>query len=370
LRAGDWRAFISVGLALLTTQTAFYFTAAALPLYLHDLGAGQARIGLEVGTANVVGMIANFVIGPVLDRYGPRRFLALGAIIYLVTSAGMLLLPYEVPVTLFRGLQGIGGAAVMPAAYILGSRLLASRVGTAMGLIGAISNLGLAIGPPIGLALYTVHGAQGLFIPSILAAVVGLLCVIPVPATTSSSHRTLGFTYSRSWTRLLIGYGLAVFYWGGVIAYLPLVLRAEHGANAGIFFTADAIGVLVLRIPTGMFTDRYGTLLAKTLGVVTTLPGIAALALSPTIPALVVAGVFTGGSAGLLIPGVMADLSRLSSEENRGTAMALGGGAFSAAVFLGSATSGLLVGPGGFTAVLVVGFVACLAALPFLWTWP
>jgi len=69
---------------------------------------------------------------------------------------------------------------------------------------------------------------------------------------------------------------------------------------------------------------------------------------------------------GLLITGVMTDLSNLSSEANRGAAMSTGGGSLSAAFFLGGTVSGVLIGPGGFDAVLAVGAVSCLLAVPFV----
>jgi len=62
----------------------------------------------------------------------------------------------------------------------------------------------------------------------------------------------------------------------------------------------------------------------------------------------------------------MTDLSNLSREANRGTAMSTGGASLSAAFFLGGTVSGLLIGPGGFNAVLAVGAVSCILAVPFV----
>jgi MFS family permease len=175
-----------------------------------------------------------------------------------------------------------------------------------------------------------------------------------------------GLGFDRAWLPPLLANALAVMYFGGIVAYLPLMLRHVHGPNAGIFFTADAVGVLLLRIPTGVLADRYGSLLPKVIGVAATLPGIAVLALPASIPVLIVSGAFTGVGAGLFITGILADLARLSSDANRGTAMSLGTGSFSAAIFIGSAVSGLLIGA-GFDAILIFGFATTAAALPFAW---
>jgi MFS family permease len=155
-------------------------------------------------------------------------------------------------------------------------------------------------------------------------------------------------------------------YFGGILAYLPLYLRQVHGPNAGIFFSADAVGVLLLRIPTGMLADRSGSFLPKLLGVAVTIPGIAVLMLPPSLATLIAGGAGTGIGAGLFITGVMGDLARMSNDANRGTAISLGTGSFNGAIFVGSSISGLLIGPGGFDAVLIFGLLTTIAAFPLV----
>jgi len=111
------------------------------------------------------------------------------------------------------------------------------------------------------------------------------------------------------------------------------------------------------RTPTGVPSPSWG------LGI--TLPGIAILSLPSSIVVLALSGALTGIGAGLLVTGITADLSALSSEGNRGTAMAVAGASFSGGIFAGSAISGLLIGSGGFHAVLLFGGITCLAAVPF-----
>jgi len=363
--SADWRTFFVVGAVLIVTQLGFYLTAAALPLYLHDLGAAQDRIGLEVGLGNVTALMVTLVLGPALNRYGSRVFLIGGAGLYLVTGIGMLAIAHEAAVAGFRALQGIGNAIIMPSAFTLGARLIPRRQATTLGLLGALNNISLATGPPIGLTLYAQHGSSGLFLPAIGAAALGLVMMLLVPSGGGAREPARGFGFDRIWIPVLLANALAATYFGGILAYLPLYLHGIHGPNAGIFFTADALGVLLLRIPTGMLADRRGSLLPKLLGVSITLPGIAMLALPPSVLTLSLSGAGTGIGAGLLITGVMADLARLSAEGNRGTAMSMGNASFSAGIFSGSALSGLLIGPGGFDAVLLYGGVTCVAALPF-----
>jgi MFS family permease len=356
-----------VGASLALTQIGFYLTAAALPLYLRDLGAAQGRIGLEVGLGNLAALIATIALGPAINRRGAQLFLRAGAVLYLAAAVGMLLVAHEGAVAAFRTLQGVGNAFMGPSAFVLAAALMPLRRGMAIGLLGALNTVALAVGPPIGLALYAGHGAEALFWPAAAIAALGLAVTLILPSRKAPAAAAPGLGFDRVWLPPLLANGLAVMYFGGIVAYLPLVLRHVHGPNAGIFFSADAIGVLLLRVPTGILADRSGSLLPKVVGVALTLPGIAVLALPASIPVLIISGAFTGVGAGLFITGILADLAGLSTDANRGTAMSLGTGSFSAAIFIGSAVSGLLIGPWGWDAILAFGFITTAAALPFTW---
>jgi len=362
----SWRSFVVAGAVLAVIQIGFYLTAAALPLYLRDHGAPEARIGFDVGLGSLSGVALVLLAGPAINRYGPVLFLRLAAAVYLIASLGMLLVPQEVSITAFRALQGSGMAVAIPSTYTLGAQLLPRRPATALGMLGALNSLALAAGPPIGLQLYVGRSAVWLFLPAAATAALGLGATVILPRHEPSPEPASGLGFDLSWLPSILGNMLFAANFGGILAYLPLYLRQLHGPNAGIFFTADALGVLLLRVPTGMLADRYGSFLPKLIGLVVTLPGLAALFLRPSVATLVVAGAGTGVGAGLFITGVLGDLSRRSTEANRGTAMSLGSGSFSGAIFAGGIVSGLLIGPYGWNAIVWLGVMTCLASLPFV----
>ncbi|MER3418394.1 MAG: hypothetical protein C4343_04685, partial [Chloroflexota bacterium] len=62
--------------------------------------------------------------------------------------------------------------------------------------------------------------------------------------------RFVGIAYRTSWAAPLAIVVLFVAHWGVVTAYLPQ--RAEEaGANIGLFFAADGVSVLLMRVPAG-----------------------------------------------------------------------------------------------------------------------
>jgi MFS family permease len=366
LASASWGRFAAVAVALLFGQGSFYLMAAALPLYLRHLGAATARIGAEVGVSSLVATAGTLLIGPFINRWGPKRLLLAGMLCYLGAALGLLVLPTESAATACRALQGVGTALMVPSALTMAPGLVPLRQGAALGVVGALNSVALAIYPPIGLALYGWGGAPALFVPAVACALAGAALGILLPATPRAKSVARGFGYDGRWTALLLANLLNVAYFGGIVAYLPIVLARAGSLNAGIFFTADALGVLLLRIPTGALVDRYGPRPAEIVGTVLTLAGIWALFLPPSLPALVAAGVGTGIGAGLFVSAVLVALARRSGAHNRGTAMALVSASANIGIFAGSAGSGLLFGPGGFSAVLLFGALTTVASLPLV----
>lgn len=361
-----------IGLSLTIAQGSTTLVVVPLSLYLRSLGAPAGRIGVEVGASSVLATVCTLGVGPLINRWGATPFLRIGMGAYLLAALGLLAIPSEAAVTGFRALQGVGAALVLPSALTLVPQIVSLRAGTAIGAASAITTLATAIGPPLGLAIYAHGGPVPLFLAAAGCAAAGLAvsALLPharphahAPGTKSGTH---WFGYERRWTKELLANALCNAYFGGVAAYLPLALARPGAPNAGIFFTADAVGVLLLRLPTGMLVDRSGPRLAETIGVATTLAGIGALFLPPSTLTLIAAGAGTGVGAGLFLSAVLVSLTGRSGTHNRGTAMALGSASFNLGIFAGGALSGLLVGPGGFTAVLILGLVTTLAGLPLV----
>jgi MFS family permease len=357
---------VIIGLSLTIAQGSTTLVVVPLSLYLRSLGAPTGRIGVEVGASSVLATVCTLGVGPLINRWGAKPLLQIGMGAYLLAALGLLAVPSEAAVTGFRALQGVGAALVLPGALTLVPQIVSLRAGTAIGAAGAVTTVATAVGPPLGLAIYTHGGRAPLFLAAAGCAAVGLAVSTLLPHVRPPRTRPHWFGYERRWTKELLANALCNAYFGGVAAYLPLALAHPGAPNAGIFFTADAVGVLLLRLPTGMLVDRSGPRLAETVGVATTLAGIGALFLPASPLTLIAAGAGTGVGAGLFLSAVLVSLILRSGAHNRGTAVALGSASFNVGIFAGGALSGVLVGPGGFTAVLLLGLVTTLAGLPLV----
>ena len=402
---------LQLAVSLFAIQAGFHGFTAALPLALAQHGVPDPEIGLVVGAAAVVQFPAAFVAGAAVDRFGGRRLMAAGALAYLCGAAIILLLGVDpatarLPLLVARIFQGIGIATTLPAALSLVPGLVEpARRGFALALVGSAHNLTLVLLPPLSLAVLAASSLSGVAASVAVIVVAGLVVaafpmargnggpseVEParqgltarVPTSSRSTagaqrsgarhdradplqpaRRSLGFAFRSTWLRPLTITLLYVAHWGVITAYLPQRAHAA-GADVGLFFVADGVAVLLLRVPSGWLADRTPPRRLILLGLALTGIAIGLLFLPPTTLLLVGAGLLTGAGAGLILTPLLVEISHLSAEEDRGSAFALFSGALAGALVLGSIGGAPIIALAGFEAAIAasIGGLACAAVL-------
>ncbi|HEY5134529.1 MAG TPA: MFS transporter, partial [Candidatus Nanopelagicales bacterium] len=86
----------------------------ALPTIQTDLGADQSQLLWAVDAYILVFAALLFTWGVLGDKYGRKKILVTGLTIFAVASAACAFATTPTMLIVFRGLMGIGGAAVLP----------------------------------------------------------------------------------------------------------------------------------------------------------------------------------------------------------------------------------------------------------------
>lgn len=298
--------------------TGLYNWAASLPatylqIYTVQLGANPVELGSLSSIGSVASALAAAPAGALMVRYGMKRTLIVGflsftlsALIYALASHWLTLIPATL-------LSFIAPSLIFPISdmVIVGVTGSGTRA-TAIGLSRVAWNAFSILAPPIATALVvasggmTVEGIRPIFFVQFAAALVAILLVAALmenlklsePGTgggqSSSLWRSMRylFTERRALTWIL-SMAAQRFSMGISMAFLPLWIVESRGADPyiiGAMNTAGIAALLLLSVPVGALSDRYGCL--KVYASIRTLLYLGTLLalLVPTREALIAAG--------------------------------------------------------------------------------
>lgn len=152
-----------------------------LPTLQAELGASGRQL-LWVINAYTLFLAALILVGGALgDRYGRKRGLRDGVLIFALAAVGGGLAPTVEWLILARALQGIGGALLVPSSLaLLSASFPAERRGRAIGLWSTFGAMTVAIGPVVGGWLADAGLWRAVFFIHLPAAAIVLLALTRV----------------------------------------------------------------------------------------------------------------------------------------------------------------------------------------------
>ena len=154
-----WAALIFASLGVLLGGAELMVVAIALPSIVADFG-GWADLGAVSWIVNgylLAYVVAMPLAGRAADLWGARRLYVVALLLFVIGSAGAGWARFAGPddglawLIGWRVVQGLGGGALVPLSMALASHLFSGRSrSAALGLEGAATYIGMAIGPAYG----------------------------------------------------------------------------------------------------------------------------------------------------------------------------------------------------------------------------
>ncbi|MFF7067452.1 multidrug effflux MFS transporter [Streptomyces pseudovenezuelae] len=354
----------------------------SLPEVTDSLRAPAATVQLTL-TACLLGMaLGQLVVGPMSDRWGRRRPLLAGLLVYVVATALCAVAPTVEFLVGFRLVQGLAGAAgiVIARAVVrdLYDGVAMARFFSTLMLIGGVAPI---VAPLIGGQILRVTDWRGVFVVlTVIGALLATLVWVKLPETLPTAERHTGGVVDalHSMRRLLAdlpftGYMLTGgFAFAALFAYIsasPFVVQEIYGASPQTFsllFGVNSVGLVVVgQINGKVLVGRVGLDRVLGVGLLVVTAAAAALLLMTTgvfgevglFP--VAAGLFVLMSAmGVTLPNAQS-LALLRTKHSAGSASALLG----TSSFLIGAVASPLVGMAGEDTAVPMAVVQLAAAL-------
>src|SRR6187549_707313 len=143
--------FVITSVALFMVTLDNLVVTMALPSIRVDLGASIEDLEWTVNAYTLTFAVLLLTGAALGDRFGRRRLFAIGLGVFTFASAGAALAGSAEELILFRAIQGLGGAIVLPLTLtILSASVPKAKRGLALGIWSGISGLAVALGPLVG----------------------------------------------------------------------------------------------------------------------------------------------------------------------------------------------------------------------------
>ncbi|MDQ6737462.1 MAG: MFS transporter [Gemmatimonadota bacterium] len=312
-----------------------------MPFYARTLGASALMVALLMSSFTAAQLLSAPFWGRVSDHYGRRPALLIGlfaaAIAYVVfayaTTLWLLLLS--------RIVQGAGGGTTGVVQAYVADAVEPEERAKALGWISAATNVGVALGPPVGsfaLKIMNVHG------PGLIAAGLCLLNIafaarflsesrdmveakrVPRKAGASLAAIKHVFTHAKDpASRLIWVYAIGIGAFQGITAILALFLADKFGVTADriwvIFTFMGTISVITRAGILGKAVDKWGEVKLSRIGLVMLALGLAAFPIMPTYVTLYLAVTLIPLGTAFTFPCVTSMLSRVINRNERGLYM-------------------------------------------------
>lgn len=150
----------------------------ALKTIEQDLQATQSQLEWAINSYTLVFAGLLFTYGVLGDRYGRRRVLMIGLLLFGLASALSAFAATPEQLIATRALMGIGGAAVLPSTLsIITNVFEPPERGKAIGIWAGSTGLAVAIGPIAGGALLEHFWWGSVFLINVPVVAVGLVAV-------------------------------------------------------------------------------------------------------------------------------------------------------------------------------------------------
>lgn len=232
----------------------------ALPVLQTELGATVAGLQWVVESYALM-LSALLLVGGMLgDNLGHRRVFAAGITLFTAASVWCGLAPDIVQLVLARGVQGLGGALLVPGSLaLISAHFAAGQRGRAIGTWSGFTALAMALGPILGGWLVDNASWRWVFFLNVPVAVVTLFILfrrVPETETTNTGER-LDWWGAALATMALGGVVFALVEWGRTgVAIGPVAGSLAVGIGAGAaFLLVEARGRSPM-VPLGLFRSR------------------------------------------------------------------------------------------------------------------
>ena len=321
-----WNAtFIAVFITNCFQNIGQHMMNSLVPKYANTLGAATWLVGFVSSMFAVTALAIRPLSSPASDSFSKKKLLVFAMALFMVAMFGYSISNSIGMVIAFRLLHGIGSGISAPLCLALASNSLPEeKMGSGIGIFSVGQAISQAIGPNMGLTLQQSIGFKPTFMIGGSIMIIALILAARIPENPNEKRLPFKITMDRIIAKEAVLPGLfmtiiTISYatWN---AFIAIYGAASGVKQVGLYFTAYAIALLLLRPLAGKLSDKYG--FAKVLfpAIVIFAGNLIALSRARTVVGFIIAGVLGAAGYGLCQPIVQSLSMQSVRREQRGAA--------------------------------------------------
>jgi len=355
----------------------FYFAQTTiLPIYiLKELGGSVTQAGLTLTLFMVSAILIRPFSGLIIEKLGQRRTLIISATMFCFIAFGYLFISNMTSLYILRLFHGVWFSILTTVCVPVVNQFISdSRRGEGMGYYAMSVNLGIVLGPLIGLSL--IPYLSYTMVTAVLVAMIFigyifcfLIPVQEVKQPDSEAEKTkLGlsdFVERKSLTVALMAMMIS-FSYASIMSFIAPFASSIHLMQyAGLFFVVFAISMMSLRPITGKIYDRKGPQYVIYPAVLTFSLGLLVLSQIHNLTGFMLAAVLIGLGFGSAQPCLQTLAIQRAPKHRIGYATSTFYTCYDIGIAIGSLVVGMMITKQSFSFAFII--CAALTALSLLY---
>ena len=237
------------------------------------------------------------------------------------------------------------------------------NAGRVIAWVGMAMFAAMAVGAPIGTALYAAGGFVAVALATGVVPLIALLLVARMRSVTARRGAGAGFMkVARAVWMPGLGSALSSIGFGAMIAFSSLLATQRGWDPVWLTFSAFAFALVAARLFFGHVPDRLGGAKVALVCLIAEAAGLAVMSLAPSHVTAAAGAALTGFGYALVYPGLGVEAVRRAPPRSRGLAMGAYTVFLDVALGFGSPLLGLIAGWAGLSAVFLASAVLVLCA--------
>lgn len=361
-------------LLILFASTFLFFSNEALllptlPVHLSSIGYSNTQIGIVLGVFALGVLLFRPFSGYVTDRKSRKLALIIGVAIFFLAPVFYLFsdsFAYLVTIRFFHGLGITFYTTAMPA--FITDVASEEKRGEILGHMANASTLSFTFGPLLGVSIYAGYGFLGLILACIIAGFINLVVIVWIQEQYHKPFARGRIRYRKIIFRrsIIVASFINLIYaviFGGIMTFLPVLLKETSGLNVGPFFMVESITIIICRIFTAHLVDRIGRGPVFVYSFFILLVSVFLVSKIDTFMLLILVGALFGCGSALCSPALSAYVADETEQQARGTVFGFYYGAFDTGVIIAGVILGYIADLAGLPAMFVIMSISGLVCL-------